>query len=119
MNKPASPENTPVPEGFRKDMEAYVLRLDEAERLAAAETPRKARPYLRAAAVAASVALVAALGLGLYNRYTAPKDTFDDPYLAYAAVEDALNRVSEKAGKGLALERESEIRLQETLSVFK
>ena len=82
MNKPASPENTPVPEGFRKDMEAYVLRLDEAERLAAAETPRKARPYLRAAAVAASVVLLAGLGAGLHFRLSAPKDTFDDPYLA-------------------------------------
>ena len=73
---------------------------------------------LRIAAIAASVALVAALGLGLYNRYTEPKDTFDDPYLAYAAVEEALSRVSLAAGKGLALERESETYLQETLSVL-
>ena len=73
---------------------------------------------LRIAAIAASVALVAALCLGLYNRYTEPKDTFDDPYLAYAAVEEALSRVSLAAGKGLALERESETYLQETLSVL-
>ena len=79
-------------------------------------TPRAAA--LRVAAIAASVALVAALGLGLYNRYTEPKDTFDDPYLAYAAVEEALSRVSLAAGKGLALERESETYLQETLSVL-
>ena len=78
--------------------------------------PRAAALHI--AAIAASVALVAALGLGLYNRYTEPKDTFDDPYLAYAAVEEALSRVSLAAGKGLALERESETYLQETLSVL-
>jgi hypothetical protein len=82
----------------------------------APRAPRAAA--LRIAAIAASVALVAALGLGLYNRYTEPKDTFDDPYLAYAAVEEALSRVSLAAGKGLALERESETYLQETLSVL-
>ena len=82
-------------------------------------TPRAAALRIAAiAAIAASVALVAALGLGLYNRYTEPKDTFDDPYLAYAAVEEALSRVSLAAGKGLALERESETYLQETLSVL-
>ena len=129
---------TPVPEHFRDDMEAFVRDLDGAERLlgtiAPADSGRTAgtqpesgprRPQaapraaaLRIAAIAASVALVAALGLGLYNRYTEPKDTFDDPYLAYAAVEEALSRVSLAAGKGLALERESETYLQETLSVL-
>lgn len=133
------PQGTPsVPEHFRDDMEAFVRDLDGAERLlgtiAPADSGRTAgtqpesgprRPQaapraaaLRIAAIAASVALVAALGLGLYNRYTEPKDTFDDPYLAYAAVEEALSRVSLAAGKGLALERESETYLQETLSVL-
>ena len=133
------PQGTsPVPEHFRDDMEAFVRDLDGAERLlgtmAPADSGRAAgtqpesgprRPQaapraaaLRIAAIAASVALVAALGLGLYNRYTEPKDTFDDPYLAYAAVEEALSRVSLAAGKGLALERESETYLQETLSVL-
>ena len=129
---------TPVPEHFRDDMEAFVRDLDGAERLLGAMAPADSgrtagtqpesgprRPQaapraaaLRIAAIAASVALVAALGLGLYNRYTEPKDTFDDPYLAYAAVEEALSRVSLAAGKGLALERESETYLQETLSVL-
>ena len=133
------PQGTPsVPEHFRDDMEAFVRDLAGAERLlgtiAPADSGRTAgtqpesgprRPQaapraaaLRIAAIAASVALVAALGLGLYNRYTEPKDTFDDPYLAYAAVEEALSRVSLAAGKGLALERESETYLQETLSVL-
>lgn len=42
---------------------------------------------------AASVAIVAGVGLGVLLHSPEPKDTFTDPYLAYAAVEDALNRM--------------------------
>ena len=136
MNQKPS-DMIPVPEHFRDDMEAFVRALDEAERLlgetgtadndrrtdGAREAdgtgePQRRTIAFRITAIAASVALVAVLGAGIYNRLSAPKDTFDDPYLAYAAVEDALNRVSRAAGKGLALERESETYLQETLSVL-
>ena len=125
-------DQMPVPAHFREDMEAFVRELDGAERLldgsgAASETqtagkaqatPGSRTVILRIAAVAASLALVAGLGSGLYSRLTAPKDTFDDPMLAYATVEAALNRVSRAAGKGIALERESETYLHETLSIF-
>lgn len=128
-------DQMPVPAHFREDMEAFVRELDGAERLldgsgAAGEArtaggadvpqaaPGRRTVILRIAAVAASLALVAGLGSGLYSRLTAPKDTFDDPMLAYATVEAALNRVSRAAGKGIALERESETYLHETLSIF-
>lgn len=42
---------------------------------------------------AASIAVVAGLGLGALLRTPEPKDTFTDPYMAYAAVEEALNRM--------------------------
>lgn len=43
--------------------------------------------------IAAAAAVLVSLGwLGL-NRARQPKDSFDDPYLAYAAVEQALSRV--------------------------
>ena len=44
--------------------------------------------------VAAAVA--ALIGLGWFGMHAepAPKDTFDDPYLAYAAVEQALSKMS-------------------------
>lgn len=126
-----------TPENLRAELEDYVRRLDEAERIAdalaqdpqhaamrengpgpAGKRPAAAKRLFRLAAVAASLLLVAGLGAGLSNRLQAPKDTFDDPYLAYAAVEEALNRISSSAGKGIALEREGESKLQESFTVF-
>lgn len=48
---------------------------------------------VRWATAAAAALLVGLAGWGLM-RPAAPKDTFDDPYLAYAAVEQALEEVS-------------------------
>ena len=54
--------------------------------------PRKARWHWSMAAAAALV-----IGLGgwaLSRPSAAPQDTFEDPYLAYAAVEKALGKMS-------------------------
>jgi len=49
-------------------------------------------------AVAASVAIL--LGVGLWSLPKPPKDTFDDPYLAHAAVEQALGRMGDAIALG-------------------
>lgn len=43
--------------------------------------------------IAAAAALLVGLGWFGLDRARQPKDSFDDPYLAYAAVEQALSRV--------------------------
>ena len=58
-----------------------------------------ARKRLFTIAAAAAV-VVLAVGLSLY-RNDEPKDTFDDPYLAYAELERALAMVSEGMQKGI------------------
>lgn len=57
--------------------------------------PRRSRA---AWAVAASVAVL--LGAGLWAMPKPPKDTFDDPYLAYAALEQALGRMGDAIALG-------------------
>ena len=57
--------------------------------------PRRSRAVW---AVAASVAIL--LGVGIWALPKPPKDTFDDPYLAYAAVEQALGRVGDAIALG-------------------
>lgn len=42
---------------------------------------------------AAAAAIVAGVFIGI-DRASTPADTFDDPYLAYAAVENALCKIS-------------------------
>ena len=52
------------------------------------------RPSAAPWSIAAAAAVLIGLGWAGYDRYTAPKDTFEDPYLAYAAVEQALSKMS-------------------------
>jgi len=54
-------------------------------------------------AVAAAAILVAGL---FFTREPEPKDTFDDPYLAYAALEEALNTVGGKMQKSIEIVEE-------------
>lgn len=56
------------------------------------QLPRRRR--VASWSIAAAVAVLIGLGWAGYNQVTAPKDTFDDPYLAYAAVEQAFDRMS-------------------------
>lgn len=86
-----------VPEGLEDRLSAAIAA-HEATR----EEPRiKDRRLIRwlpySAAAAAAVAAVV-IGLNLYNR---PKDTFDDPYLAYAQVEAAFRTISDKMSIGV------------------
>ena len=77
-------------------------------RLAAAGDPQPARsfrwvPYT-AVAVAASIALVAVLSIDKHS----PKDTFDNPYLAYKQVEATFGSISEKMSAGALLAGKAE-----------
>lgn len=59
-------------------------------------------PRRRTAAVwsiAASVAVVAGIGFTALLRTPEPKDTFTDPYLAYAAVEQAFGRMGQTVAR--------------------
>lgn len=57
-----------------------------------------------------AAAAVVVIGLGWFgiNRLSQPKDTFNDPYLAYAAVEQALMKVSQNVNTAADKVAESE-----------
>ena len=59
--------------------------------------------------IAAAAAVVIGLGWFGFDRLTQPKDTFDDPRLAYAAVEQALMKVSESVNAAAGKVAESEM----------
>lgn len=54
---------------------------------------RLPRPLRYGSIAAAAAVLIGLAGWGL-SRPAAPTDSFDDPYLAYAAVEQALEKMS-------------------------
>ncbi len=73
-----------------------LLRIGADERIPIPEDlsvslPRRTR---RNWSVAAAAAVLIGLGSWALSRPSAPQDTFDDPYLAYAAVEKALGKMS-------------------------
>ena len=91
---PAAPQG--LTRRLRESLAAQEL-LEQAQ-------PRPARwlPYLALAAAAAVTAAVVLLpGSG-------PRDTFDDPYLAYAEVEKAFQTISDKMSAGVDLAREAQ-----------
>lgn len=108
--------NIIVPEDFTERLKADFGTL---ERLTA-DDPQHARRSrtVRFVSMAASVAVLAGIGLGIARWQSEPKDTFDDPYLAYAELEKAFARMSEGVQKGLAMAEESETALDKVSSVF-
>ena len=86
-----------VPEKLRDDIRT---ELDTLAFLA--ETPAaRPRRFVRFASIAASVALVAAIGLGIDSFSSRPKDTFKDPQQAYAMLEASLSYISSKMEQGV------------------
>ena len=112
-------ESIAVPDGF-------AIRLKE--NLGAAETiglltenesgSQSAGKMARYAAAAASVAILAGAGLGIARWQNEPKDTFDDPYMAYAELEKTFAKMSGGMQKALAMTEESEAALDKVVSVF-
>ena len=106
----ASKEAAPVPAGLQTRI-AETL----AARTLAAEPARNSARRYGFFALAAAAALAA---LVVIPRVSAPKDTFDDPYLAYAEVEKAFQSISEKMNAGVDLAREVKPVAEKPLNVL-
>ena len=104
-----------VPEGFRQRLEAELESQRRLETLK--EEPRKIR-LVPVIGVAASVLLLIGIGLGIARWQSEPKDTFTDPYLAYAELEKAFSTMSEGMNKALAMADKSETIIDRATSVF-
>lgn len=109
-------ENIMVPEGFAERMKDEVGIL---ERLMEDEPHKTGRVRtLWIASIAAAAVLLAGIGFGVLRWQNEPKDTFDDPYLAYAELEKAFARVSDGMQRGLAMVEESEAAMDKVISIF-
>lgn len=104
-----------VPEGFAERIGRQV----EAQKVAKdlAKDADRTRTVRRIGA-AAAVTLLAGTALGIANWQNRPKDTFDDPYLAYAELEKAFATMSDSLQKGLAMADKSEDIIDRTINVF-
>lgn len=92
-----------APEGFVGRLENGLAGLAAS---AEVECGRKAGRRRKVAFSVAGTALAAVSLLVAVGRFSSPKDTFDDPLLAYAQVEKSFSLISEKMNKGAALASE-------------
>lgn len=112
-------ESIAVPDGFTARMKENVDAAVTVGLLTENESgERNRRTIVRYAAVAASVAVMVGAGYGIAQWQNQPKDTFDDPYLAYAEVEKALARMSDTINAGLAIAEDSEETVDRIMSVL-
>ena len=111
----SSDEAIAVPEGFAERIGRQV----EAQKVAKdlAKDADRTRT-VRWTGAAAAVILLAGTALGIANWQNQPKDTFDDPYLAYAELEKAFATMSDSLQKGLAMADKSEDIIDRTINVF-
>ena len=100
-------QGTPVPEGLAERLQsalaADTILQEKGQRLGRKSAGRLL--YLGAIptlAVAAAVAVVV-----LLHSPSMPKDTFDDPLLAYAQVEETFQYISNKMSGGVDIVREA------------
>ena len=100
-------EGAPVPEGLGDRLKAALAAkaLTEQASLERAAANRDAQ-WLRWTALAAAAALAALIFIPRIGRGTL-RDTFDDPYLAYAQVESAFRTISDKMAEGIDLAAEA------------
>jgi len=73
--------------------------------------PERRRHATLVWSIAASVAVVAGIGLTALLHTPEPKDTFTDPYLAYAAIEQAFGRMGEAVSQGVVILEQKEMEI--------
>ena len=111
----SSDETTAVPEGFAERIGKHV----EAHKIAKdLENDADRTRTVRWIGAAAAVTLLAGTALSIDNWQNQPKDTFDDPYLAYAELEKAFATMSDSLQKGLAMADKSKDIIDRTINVF-
>ena len=91
LEKISLDESIPVPKELSGRVQAAIGRKETDAIQSARSSSRKYGASIFA--VAAAISLFA-LGAVYLNRERNPKDTFDDPYLAYAEVEKVFAKIS-------------------------
>lgn len=89
----ADDESVKVPEELESELKSSMDMLSLLDR-------RRHRRMARIAGLAASLVLITSAGLGIADWMDRPKDTFTDPYEAYAQLDQAFSLISDKFGQG-------------------
>lgn len=111
----AEDKSVNTPEGMRDKIKAGLNAMDFLE-----EKPVIRTRFITAAvSVAAALAVIIGISLGINSHNSRmPEDTFTDPYLAYAQLEETFAMISSKMDKGLSIAQEAETVLAKTNEIM-
>lgn len=118
LEEQATADNAPLPEDFRERLEATLAAKAIADGASPKPKPkpRKGKPVFKPSArklmgwlpyAGAAAAIIVAV-LAIRNKDRELIDTFNDPALAYAQVEDTFRQISDKMSHGMELASGSE-----------
>lgn len=116
LERIASDESIMAPPTLGHDIEctARTLQILYGQTGTASSTPkRRVRVFSYCAAAAAAIAVVLTLS------FHEPKDTFDDPMLAYAQLEQTFGFISEKMNAGFDIAQTAEPAIKKTINALK
>lgn len=117
LERIASDESIMVPEMLVHDIECTARTLQILERQ---EEPARGHVHERRISVFSyGAAAAAAIAVVLTLSFHEPKDTFDDPMLAYAQLEQTFGFISEKMNAGFDIAQTAEPAIEKTINALK
>jgi len=109
LERIAQDESIEVPATLKHDISVKARALEM--------TSHKRKRIAMFSYPAAAVAVIA-IGMSL-TFHTTPKDTFDDPHMAYAQIEEVFEFISEKINAGMDIACTVQPVIEKTINVLK
>lgn len=126
LERIASDESVKVPDSLNHDIAvtARALEISSKEDDKSQENNvfhKRYRKILKMISYPAAAVAIITIGMGisLQDSITTPKDTFDDPKLAYQQMEQVFGFISEKMNAGLAIADAAEPVIDKTLNALR
>jgi hypothetical protein len=125
LDRIASDESIKVPASLKHDIAVTARALEmssgEDEVQADSKPHRKYRKILRMISYPAAAVAIVTIGMRIsfQDSITTPKDTFDDPKMAYMQMEQVFGFISEKMNTGLEIADAAEPVIDKTIKALK
>ncbi len=126
LERIASDESVKVPDSLNHDIAvtARALAISSKEDDKSQENNvfhKRYRKILKMISYPAAAVAIITIGMGIsfQDSITTPKDTFDDPKLAYQQMEQVFGFISEKMNAGLAIADAAEPVIDKTLNALR
>ncbi len=125
LDRIAQDESIKVPDSIRRDIaitaRALEMVSEEDDTKEEKASPSRYRKILKMISYPAAAVAVITIGMRLsfQDSIPTPKDTFDDPRMAYAQMEQVLGFISEKMNTGLEIADAVEPVIGKTIKALK